>query len=88
MKMENDPATYQHCSVPRPRAEVEASLDAFHKELAELRAKHRIADVVCIVEAHIAGETSATAFLRFGDFRLHQHLVGSVYLSMNGAKTP
>lgn len=79
-----DPATYQLCATPRPRAEVEASLAAFDAELAELRIKHRIAEVVCVVEVHVTGERSVTACIHRGDSRLHPHLLGAAYLSMTG----
>lgn len=77
MAMVNDPSTYQVCSVPRPRAEVEASLKAFNEELAELRLKHRIAEVVCLTEATVTGEQNVATIIRRGDARLHFHLLSS-----------
>lgn len=82
MEVIKDPVTYQLCSAPRPRDEVEASLKAFNEAVSELRIKHRIAEVVCITEATVLGEQSIATVMRRGDARLHLHLIGSVYAAI------
>lgn len=48
MKIRRDPALYARLATPRPKAEVDAALDAFDDELYALRVKHGIADLTIV----------------------------------------
>ncbi len=86
MKEQDNPTAYQACSQPRPRAEVEQSLTEFWQELRALRLKHKLAQVVCVVEANVTDEQGLGVVYHLGDQRLHSHLIGQAYLSMTEKK--
>lgn len=75
----NNPALYRELSQPFANLEAaNAALEGFAKEFEELRKKHRIPDVVCIVEMNIADQDGEeylqTASIQFGDPLRHPQL--------------
>lgn len=51
----HDPALYERLSQPRPLAEANTSLQAFHADVRRLRELHGIPDVLIVAAAFIEG---------------------------------
>lgn len=52
----HNPALYHRLSVPRPRAEVEASIRAFDTDVQAARERHGIAELLIVYGAMVAPE--------------------------------
>ena len=94
MNAHNNPTLYRELSKPFAGRELaEQSMEKFFEELAELRKKHRIADVVCVTQVNIqdaSGEEGAQiATIRLGQASEHPtilaHALGSIRQEMNQA---
>lgn len=83
--LHNDPATYKLCSTPHATPEdATSALEAFFADLAEIRERHRIANVVLAVETNVdAGENvppePRIATFAMGDSAHHLRLAAVVY---------
>lgn len=81
----NDPATYKLCSTPHATPEEATSaLEAFFADLAEIRKRHRIANVVLVAEVNVdAGEDvqpePRLATFSLGDSTRHLQLAAVGY---------
>ena len=70
-----------HRKLSEPHASVEAlnvEVRAFFEGVRELREKHHIPDVVCIIQAHAmrdGEETQALTAVHYGDYWSHERMV-------------
>lgn len=75
----SEPGTHRKLSEPHGSVEaLNAELRAFFEGVRELRAKHRIPDVVCIIQAHAmrdGEETQALTTAHWGDYWSHERMV-------------
>lgn len=85
----SDPARFERCSQPHDNAEtLNAELEAFVNGVSALREKHRMTNVVCIMEASyrdeegvpVAGQTS----LQLGDNLHHEIMVARALGKIQG----
>jgi hypothetical protein len=75
-KNENNPALYRKLSEPFSGMDMaNASLEAFAKDLAEIREKHKIRDVACVVQVSVMDasgeEGESTATIKLGNYLQH-----------------
>ena len=79
----HDPALYRQMSIPfNTIDQANEALAAFFAEVAELRKKHRIADVVCLCEiSHTLDgeEVRGSAHLHLGDVGAHLPMLAREY---------
>lgn len=80
---EPNPSLFRELSVPVPDAELQTALMEFYKGVGELREKHRIANVYCVVNGAMLtteGEESEymTSF-QYGDMLRGQSMVAWAY---------
>jgi hypothetical protein len=80
--IEHNPGRYERLSVARSAEETNASLKAFFAEVGELREKHGIPDVVCVVAANVkyeGGPGSAMTWAQFGDSQKAEPLLAYAF---------
>ena len=61
-----NPELYKRLATPRPRAVVEASIQAFDADVQAARERHGIAELLCVVGAVVAGEGTIVAVSNYG----------------------
>lgn len=66
MPSEENPARYRELSKPRPRGEVDVSLNKFFTEVQEARVRHGIADVHVVTRMILQHEDTETAAFAIG----------------------
>lgn len=71
----SDPEKFQRLSVPfETLDEAQAASEAFFKELGELREKHRMANVVVVIQNTVAGVGPGLANSFYGDWQ-HEEMM-------------
>jgi hypothetical protein len=65
----NDPEKYRRLSAPRSADETNAALEAFFKDLGDLREKHGLPDVITVVGVNVqydSGVGNAVSWSQYG----------------------
>ena len=89
MKVRNE-EKYRKLSEPVPRDEANANIAAFFEGVNELREKHHIPDVLCIVCVNVdyeSGDGQAMTYLQAGDNGKSEAMAAYVYGKEQQART-